>query len=371
MAGHAFSAIVIAPVHVDDRLLIAPGTKAFGHVLHAGRDSATRAILELAFDSVVMAGASVPIAVRVTAVDNARESVDSAGRIVGSAAMHYVRSKRTWSMVALGLVHPVAAAALWSASTLGVHERDARIRLPAGTDVITTLTRDVAVRRAAPRETWTAVLPADSLNRLVYAWPVHATADRGTVSADPVNIALIGDSALVVRAFRAAGWDAAAHMGMKADFATFLRASANRGYANQPVSTLLLDGRAPDLVFERVTNTMAKRHHIRLWRWTDRIDGTSVWLAGASHDIGIEYLKDRRRFTHRVDPAIDAERDKVANDLWAADCVSQRSDVARTLPTGLRVNVGRDSVTTDGTLIIMRLRTTCYADVSRPFGATH
>ena len=370
MIGRVFRATVIAPVRIDDRLAIAPGTKAFGHVVRAGRDSTKRYMLDLAFDSVVMAGGDVPISVRVTAVDNARERVDSSGRIVGGAAVRHVRSKRTWSMMALGLVHPVAAAALWSASTLGVRERDASIQYPAGTDVATVLTRDVTLRHVAPHEAWGAVLPADSLTRLVSAWPVHASAEKGAVGADPINVSLIGDSATIAHAFHAAGWDVAAHMGMKADFATFIRASANRGYAHQPVSTLLLDGRAPDLIFERVTNTMAKRHHIRLWKWTDRIDGTSVWLASASHDIGIEYLRDRRHFTHRIDSAIDGERDKVANDLWAADCVAQRSDVARVLPMNLRVNDGRDPVTTDGTLVLLRLRASCRDDAARPIGVT-
>ncbi len=369
MAGRVFHAVVIAPVYVGDRLTIAPGTKAFGHVLRAGRDSATRYMLKLAFDSIATAGGTVPVSVRVTSVDNAREHVDSAGCIVGGAAVRHVHSKRTWSMMALGLVHPVAAAALWSASTLGVHERDARIRYPAGTDVATVLTRDVAIRPVALHAAWTAVLPSDVLRALVALWPVHASAERGVVDADPINIALVGDSATIVQAFLSAGWDIAARMGMKADVATFIRASANRGYANQPVSTLLLDGRAPDLVFERVTNTMAKRHHIRLWKWIDRIDGASVWLASASHDIGIEYLRDRRHFTHRVDAAIDAERDKVANDLWAADCIAQRSDVPRALPMALHVNDGRDLVMTDGDVIVLRLRATCHDDSARTPGS--
>jgi hypothetical protein len=370
MAGRAFHATVMGPVRVDARLLITPGTKAFGHVVRAGRDSAKRYMLDLAFDSVVVAGGVVPLSVRVTSVDNARERVDSAGRIVGGAAARTLRSRRTWSMMALGLVHPVAAAALWSASTLGVRERDARIRYPAGTDVATVVTRDLLIRRAATHEEWSAVLRPDSLRHLMAGWPVHASAEKGTVGADPINIALIGDSATIVHAFRAAGWDVAARMGMKADFATFLRASANRGYAHQPVSTLLLDGRAPDLIFERVTNTMAKRHHIRLWRWTDRIDGQSVWLASASHDVGIEYLRDRRHFTHRIDAAIDAERDKVANDLWAADCIAQRSDVARSLPMDLRVNDGRDLVRTDGELVVLRLRAVAREDAPRAVSST-
>lgn len=369
MAGRSFHAVVIAPVHVDDRLLIAPGTKAFGHVLRAGRDSARRYMLDLAFDSIAITGGTVPVSVRITSVDNAREHVDSAGRIIGGAVVRLVRSRRTWSMMAFGLVHPVAAAALWSASTFGMRERDARIRYPSGTDIGTVLTRDVAVRDVAQYAPWTALLPLDLLRPLVAEWPVHTSAEHGAVDADPINIALVGDSATIVHAFLSAGWDIAARMGMKADFATFIRASANRGYANQPVSTLLLDGRAPDLIFERVTNTMAKRHHIRLWKWTDHIDGASVWLASASHDIGIEYLRDRRHFTHRVDAAIDAERDKVANDLWAADCIAQRSDVPRALPMALRVNDGRDLVMTDGDVILLRLRATCRDDAARTLGS--
>jgi hypothetical protein len=209
------------------------------------------------------------------------------------------------------------------------------------------------------------VLAADSLDPLVAKWPVQVYAEGGLVPADLLNVALIGDSISVVNAFHAAGWDLAARMSVRASLATFIRASANRGYAHQPVSALLLEGHAPDLVFERVTNTFSKRHHVRLWKWISPVDGAPLWVASASHDVGIQYLKGRGHFTHRVDPVLDDERDKVADDLWAADCIAKRSDVARTLPSDLRVNDQRDHVTTDGRVIVLRLRTTCATTAAR------
>jgi hypothetical protein len=262
-------------------------------------------------------------------------------------------------MIALGLAHPVAAAALWSATTLGVHERDVRIRYAAGTDVETVLVAPASVQRTPPREEWTPVMPPDSLRRIAISWPVHAEAEGGSVGADPINLAFVGDSETVTHALRSAGWDLAARKSMRSDVTTVIRASANRGYAHQPVSTLLLGGKAPDLVFERVTNSIAMRHHIRLWRWSGAVNGAPLWLASASHDVGIEFLRDRRHFTHRIDPAIDGERAKVVNDLWAFDCIAQQSGVSRSPPSALRVNDGRDPVSTDGELLVLRLRAAC------------
>ena len=180
-----------------------------------------------------------------------------------------------------------------------------------------------------------------------------------------LNIALLGDSAAVTGAFRSAGWTSANRMSVGADVATFVRAAEDRGYAHQPVSTLLMQGQPPTLVFERVTNTFAKRHHVRLWRWTAAIRGSPVWLASGSHDVAIAFLADRRHFTHRVDPAVDHERDKLADDLWAADCIEARSDVPRTLPGNLRVNDGRDPIVTDGMLVMLQLRATCGRGTAR------
>ena len=63
----------------------------------------------------------------------------------------------------------------------------------------------------------------------------------------------------------------------------------SRGYKEAPVSVLLLEKRPPDLVFEKLTNTFAQRHHLRVWKRPESFDGKPTWVVAATHDTGIEF----------------------------------------------------------------------------------
>ena len=102
-------------------------------------------------------------------------------------------------------------------------------------------------------------------------------------------------------------------------------------------------GRLPELVFQKSFNSMAKRHHIRLWE-VESPDGP-VWLGAATHDISIAFDWKRLVLTHRIDPSIDRERDKVLADLTFAGCVATFARVER---PALAVDSNR--ITTDGAL---------------------
>ena len=364
-SARVLRATLMSPIIRDGVTAVAPGASAYAHIVRAGTDSARRHVLRISFDSATLNGVVTPLNARVIAVDNAREVVDTTGLITGPPSGRTLRNKRTWALMAFGVAHPVAAAALFGASKVRAHEREREIRYAAGTDFATVTTEPLVIANASTPHVWRPILPADSLQRIVRSWPVNTEAEAGRVGADLLNVALLGDSATILDALHAAGWDSAKPMSFSADLATFFRAAQDRGYSHQPVSTLLMNGQRPSLVFERVTNTFAKRHHVRLWHWTTALDGSAVWLASASHDVAIAFLRDRRHFTHRIDPAVDHERDKLTDDLWAAGCIDARSDVRRTLPTNLFVNDGHDPIVTDGTLIVLRLREPCVSGRSR------
>ncbi len=69
------------------------------------------------------------------------------------------------------------------------------------------------------------------------------------------------------------------------------------GYSTAPVSTLLYQDAEPTVVFQKSFNTIAKRHHIRIWRAGD-FEGNEVWLGAATHDAGVGFqhgFHDRSR----------------------------------------------------------------------------
>ena len=367
-AAAPFTARVIAPIVLQGRLAIAPGARVWGHQSRTGHDRYARPVLELTFDSLGLDAGTVPIVLRLTGVDNVRESVDSTGLIAGAAAHTALHTPTSWVSLLLGAFHPVAAAALLAESRGHAFEHRRPIRYPAGTDLAAVFSRELGL------SAWSTVAPpqpaanVDVLTTRASTWPIRASRVGAGRDGDLVNVAFFGDSAMISAAFLQAGWDVPGKMDVHTDLVTFIKAVERQGYLHQPVSAQELGGRAPSLVFQKVGNTFAKRHHIRLWRWSapdGESNGETIYLAAATHDVGITFDSDRKSFTHRVDAAIDQERDKIANDLWFAGCVAGLSLVPRMFADSLTLNDGRDRVDSDRRMAVIRLRATCVATNAR------
>ena len=88
-------------------------------------------------------------------------------------------------------------------------------------------------------------------------------------------------------------------------------------YAKLPMDKLYVFGRAQDYSYALPDprSIVARRHHLRIWK-TDRVvDGVPLWVAAATHDISIQFVKHKFRLFHRIDPNVDAERDFIAGNL--------------------------------------------------------
>jgi hypothetical protein len=179
---------------------------------------------------------------------------------------------------------------------------------------------------------------------------------------DPVNIALVGGDAEVVRAMTAAGWYPADPI----TFATSLRIAADsvlrRPDNDAPVSNLYLFGRRQDLAFEQpVGDSPRQRHHVRFWRWAKLDQGRLVWFGAATFDerVGLSYTTGQ--VTHHIGPDVDAERDRVANALQKAGFV-QAIEWSNGFHTELEGrNGGGDRWRSDGRLAIVLLRSPAEA----------
>jgi len=68
---------------------------------------------------------------------------------------------------------------------------------------------------------------------------------------------------------------------------------------------------------------------VRIWKTGGTFGGQPVWIAAATHDIGIVVSKEVKLFNHAIDPNIDDERQKIVDDLWFAGAVSSHALVAR------------------------------------------
>jgi hypothetical protein len=362
-------AVVIAPVVREGRVVIPPGSILSGSVTGAGKEhfGGKRHWIALGLDSIAIPiddAASdtirAAISVRIATVDDAREDVDSAGRIVGPPIPSVVRSKRDWVILILGVFHPIGAIILAATLEGEIAERHGAVSLDRGTELT------AVVARGAALSAWSQWAPPPPIvggvnpDSLASAAPLRTLLREGGAPSDVVTLALIGSSAQVSAAFAAAGWTRAVPLTLRSDFVTFVKAAKGKGYAAQPVSQLVLDGRPPDVVYEKVADTFVKRHHLRMWRWPSgdaRDDSSTVWLVAATRDIGVMFSTQRHSFTHRVDSRIDDERDKVVSDLVAANAVAAMSYAPRVAPaSGATVNGAKVPAVTDWRMAVLVLK---------------
>ncbi len=174
--------------------------------------------------------------------------------------------------------------------------------------------------------------------------------------SDITNLMLIGSEEQVRQAFAAAGWSVAAGLNTEAKFETFRALAENRGYKEAPVSILLLDGKPPDIVFEKQNNTFSSRHHLRVWRRPATFQGQPVWAVAATHDTGISFSEQNRTFIHNIDPQIDRERAKVVNDLLFTGKVQSVELVDRPNVPQHGQNATGDNLETDARIAVLVLK---------------
>ena len=102
-----------------------------------------------------------------------------------------------------------------------------------------------------------------------------------------------------------------------------------KDYLTMPMSTLFLFGRAQDYGFAHAepVRVAMSRNHLRVWKSAFEVDGRPLWCIAATHDIGFERDQRNNGLTHKIDPAIDGEREYVNGTLSATGLVVQRDHV--------------------------------------------
>jgi hypothetical protein len=137
------------------------------------------------------------------------------------------------------------------------------------------------------------------------------------IPADPINVALIGTKDEVVKIMLAANWYPADKLTWRSSLRIAEASVLKREYEDAPVSSEFLFGRKQDLAFEQaVGDNPRHRHHVRFWE-TDKLDpdGRPVWLGAAIFDKRVGLSRTTGQITHETAPDIDAERDKLFDDL--------------------------------------------------------
>ena len=186
--------------------------------------------------------------------------------------------------------------------------------------------------------------------------PYRTVALKPPNPSDMTNLMFIGTREQVEQAFKNAGWFASDPLGRASTYRTAQAIIENRGYDEAPMSILTLDGKPPDMTYEKQNNTFASRHHIRLWQMPQTFAGKPVFVAAATHDIKIYYSNTSRSITHGIDPNIDNERTKVVNDVLFTGTVQGLSLVDRQhIPADIS-NATGDHLKTDNKIAVIEFK---------------
>ena len=175
---------------------------------------------------------------------------------------------------------------------------------------------------------------------------------------EPISLVFVGVEKDLVESFGRAGW-------MLADLPTPVRivregfaALRNRPDATGPATPAYFADRPQNLTFEKPdagSSSIRRRHHTRLWQTAYCLapNCRPVWVGTASFDTGMELSQRLHLPTHRIDPAIDNERDIIVSDLTAVGATQEgRATVSQPLRG---INAAGDPFSTDGQALVLIL----------------
>lgn len=175
---------------------------------------------------------------------------------------------------------------------------------------------------------------------------------------DMVNFVIVGNQKGVQDALEAATWHVADTNNEKAVLNAIMQTYDKKDYLAMPMSTLYLFGRKQDFGYEMAEPIamVASRHHFRIWKAPFTYKGQEVWVGAGTHDIGFAKDKRNNSVTHKIDPAVDGERDNIGSSL-------QKSKKAKTLAYYLPANPVQDAKNatgdgyhSDGRLLVVLLQ---------------
>jgi hypothetical protein len=181
-----------------------------------------------------------------------------------------------------------------------------------------------AVMVGGPAET-----PMPSItSRLLDSIP-RRISDKDHNPGDMVNVLIVGTEDEMVKAFTTAEWVKVDKSVSSTILAGVMDTFEKKDYLTMPMSTLYLFDRPQDYGFAHAepVRVVMSRNHLRVWKSPYQVDRRPLWCVAATHDIGFERDQRNNGLTHKIDPAIDGEREYVNQTLSGTGMVSARGHV--------------------------------------------
>jgi hypothetical protein len=355
------AAILESPA-CDGEPVFPPGTAVEGKVVSVRKVGLglrhETASLEFQFDRILAAGeAPIAIHARVAEVDNAREKVKN-GKIRGIRSTDSPQGRINSRLKHLPALNPYSDWTLIVFKSAFPIFPEPEIYLRQGAELHLQLTGAVALPDGlTPPDAVRGLSEEDgaALQNTLSGMPVR-TLSAQRVEADVVNLVLAGSRETVEQAFAAAGWTPSEHFSRHTFFRQALSFLTQTSYSTAPMSAQTLDGRPPDLTWQKTLDSYEKRDHVRIWELPQTWNGEKLWAAAAVKETGAELSVRRRRFIHQADPRLDEERKIIVRDFVAAGCIEQGGLLPRPELPHRVISATGVEFETDGDLAVVRVQ---------------
>jgi hypothetical protein len=220
------------------------------------------------------------------------------------------------------------------------------------------LTTAAAAAAGGPAET-----PIPAITPALLAEIPRRVSDPQGNPGDMVNVLILGTQDDVVQAFTAAGWVKVDSSVQDTVLTGLVDSLSKKDYLTMPMSILYLFKRPQDYGFAHAepVRVAMSRNHLRVWKSPYTAGGQTVWCAAATHDIGFERDQRNNGITHKIDPAIDGEREYVNDTLSATGLVVQRTHVTPANPLTEAKTATGGSFQSDGRILVLVVKAMAVA----------
>jgi hypothetical protein len=172
-----------------------------------------------------------------------------------------------------------------------------------------------------------------------------------------VNFLIIGSETAMQNVFTSAGWVRVDSDVKEAVLHGLIESLSKESYLTMPMSVLYLFGRPQDYGWAHAEpiDVVRTRNHLRIWEAPFTVNGETLWVGAATHDIGFERDQRNNGLTHKIDPDIDLERDYVEKTLTSTGLVAEVSHFLPDDPMQEAHTATGGSFHSNGQVLILKL----------------
>jgi hypothetical protein len=204
-----------------------------------------------------------------------------------------------------------------------------------------------------PAEIRVAGITADLLSKIP-----RRISDANHKPGDMVNVLIVGTRDQMVKVFTVAEWVQVDKTVESTVLSAVMSSLQKEDYLTMPMSELFLFNRSQDYGFAHAepVKVAMSRNHLRVWKSPYEVDGRPLWCVAATHDIGFERDQRNNGVTHKIDPAIDGEREYVNGTLSGTGLVTQRDHVLPANPLTTAKTATGGEFHSDGRILVLVLK---------------